>query len=375
MRVAILTHQLGTNYGGVLQNYALQQVLRILGHEPITLNHRFKNPYTLPVKIASFFKQLYKRSRGCDEQLRIWMTDSEKKYIAKNINRFIESNINCSPTFITDDLKHNLPEGLEAVVVGSDQVWNPHYMKPIERFFLSDFGDKDIIKLAYAASFGGEKWEFTEQQTNNCSILARSFKAISVRENTGVEMCKKHLDVNAQLVLDPTLLLDVDLYKGLLAQNKTTHKKSMMVYVLDRTQRKKQIVNDVASRMSLEINTVMPQSSFRKVGSAGLDQCVFPGIETWLEGFEQADFVITDSFHGTVFSIIFNKPFITILNKERGADRFTSLLGLLGLDNRLVDINDDYLPLLNESISYPDVNKKLESLRENSITFLQQALD
>lgn len=374
MKIGILTHELATNYGGILQNYALQQILISMGHKPITLNHKAPSPYTFLVKVASYLKQVYKNIKGVNENLRVWNTQKEKDYIAKNILPFVEKNIVHTLPFYQHDLKAYIPNDLDAIIVGSDQVWNPNYMKPIERFFLSDFVGLNILKISYAASFGGHRWMFNERQTEICKTLLKEFDLITVREDSGVNMCKDHLEMNAHHVLDPTMLLDSEHYRSLLKKGRIRMKKSMMVYILDNSIEKKNLVDNVAYTLGLEINSIMPKSSFRKEGAKGIDKCVFPAVETWIQGFDDADFVVTDSFHGTVFSIIFNKPFITIINRERGADRFTSLLKIFGLDDRLVDVNNNYHCLLNKSIDFQKVNRILDNRRNYSISLLNNIL-
>ena len=374
MKIGILTHELGNNYGGLLQNYAMQQVLKSMGHSPITLDHQTPNPYTLPIKIASLLKQSIRKIIGVHENLRVWTTNKEKVYISHRINKFIQNHLERTNPFRQSELRTRTPDDLDAIVVGSDQVWNPTYIKPIDRFFLSDFVDKDILRIAYAASFGGNQWMFNEQETAKCKELIHKFDLITVREDSGVAMCKEYLHVDATHVLDPTMLLSHDHYCSLLPASRSHKKNSLMVYILDKTYQKNKLVEEIAINLGLEINSIMPESSFRKEGPIGIEKCVFPAVETWIQGFEDADFVVTDSFHGTVFAIIFNKPFITIINRERGADRFISLLKLFGLEDRLVDINDDYISLLGKNIDFEYVNTILDYNRNISISALEKFL-
>lgn len=118
----------------------------------------------------------------------------------------------------------------------------------------------------------------------------------------------------------------------------------------------------------------MAKEKFNDVGPNGLQFCVFPPVEDWLKGFRDSDYVITDSFHGTVFAIIFNKPFITILNRERGVDRFNTLLGLFGLSDRLITSHDELERIINKPIDFKMVNQRLHEEKIKSIDFLNRHL-
>lgn len=373
MKIGILTHELKTNYGGILQNYALQQVLIKLGHQPVTLDHKQRDPYTFFVKTVSLIKRALKKLRNRNIPLRGWLTQKEKDLVSIHTNRFIDTYIYKSEPFFDDELKNNLPRDCDAIIVGSDQVWNRNYMKPIQRFFLSDFENIEMKRLAYAASFGGEKWEFTPRETTDCKRLLSKFTAVSVRENTGVTMTKNHLGIDAQLVLDPTLLLQKSDYDLLLKDtpDRTKEKKTMMVYILDKTKSKMDIVYAASQKLGLEIKYIMPTVSIRE--SNDVEQSVFPPVEEWLKGFRDSEYVITDSFHGTVFSIIYQKPFITLLNKSRGKDRFTSLLNLVGLENRLVS-NDYISDLLEEKVDYDRIVGIIDKYRLMSFNYLNKNL-
>ena len=376
MKIGILTHRLGTNYGGLLQNFALQEVLINLGHDPITLNHYPKSAYPWYIKIASVCIRIFRKLKGEKVTLKAWTTQEEQKQISKYTDEFISKYINTTEPFRLSEIgrfKHSF----DAIFVGSDQVWNPHYMKPIERFFLSDFTDVNVPKIAYAASFGGESWLFSNIETIHCKELVSQFKAVSVRENTGVSMCDKYLDCKAEFVLDPTLLVTIDCYIKLIQKSNLSplSGKTMMTYLLDKSKEKQIIVQRLSNELSLNINSVMPQKSIGESGKTNIEDCVFPSVEEWLRGFLDADFVVTDSFHGTVFSLIFNKPFVTILNKKRGADRFTSLLGYLNLEDRLVTNVEAAEAVINKPIDYCMVNDKLNLLRESSINFIKYNLE
>lgn len=373
MRIGILTHPLETNYGGIVQNFALQTILKELGHSPITLDYKDETP--LKIKILSFIGRIIKRIKGKSVPLRGWMTKSEKYYISKNTYEFIQNYIHTTPTFPLLKMGSISKKEYDALIVGSDQVWRGG-RTAIEKFFFSDFQDVDIPKIAYAASMGADWWSLTKKETKICKSLAQKFKAISVREDNAIQLCKENLDVEAVHVLDPTMLIDRKYYVDIV-ENKNVPplpKGTLMTYVLDKEDKKEEIINCVSKKLCLKKHTVMAKSYFQFVGHKYIVDCVFPPIQNWLRGFIDAEYVVTDSFHGTVFSVIFNKPFITIVNQKRGAGRFVSLLGMLGLENRMVNSIEEAEMVMNKKIDWQSVNAIVQNKRIESIEFLKNNL-
>lgn len=374
MKIGILTHMLSTNYGGLLQNFALQTILRELGHDSVTLNHQ--EGVSLKTKILSMASRIVRTLKGEKVPLRVWPKKKEWDVMAQNVTPFTHKYIKTTPEFKMRYISQHVPKDLDAIIVGSDQVWNVKYLKPIEQFFLSDFQNTCVKRIAYAASFGMNTWQYTDSETANCSNLAKQFNAISVREKSGVGYCKDYLGVDAELVLDPTLLISPNYYVNLVkkANLEALPSKMMMVYVLDESSEKIAILKHVSSELGLVSHSVMAEKQFKDVGKKQLSSCIFPCVERWLQGFIKSEFVVTDSFHGTVFSIIFNKPFVTILNESRGRDRFVSLLNMLNLSNRLVTTVEEASKVLQTDINFYEVNQRLQTQRRKSIDFLKNCL-
>ncbi len=374
MKIGILTHPLSTNYGGLLQNFALQIALKELGHEPETINHF--DPVSLKTKILSISSRLIRRFiKGEKIPVRSWPTKKEQAIIAQNTSRFIDSYIDKSDLLYLNKMSDDLRQSYDAVIVGSDQVWNPRYIRSIRHFYLSDFDD-NVIKLSYAASFGFSEWMYTSHDTTVCKNLAQRFKAISVREQSGIALCKDKLNVEAKWVLDPTLLIDKKYYNDIIAADKdeSVFEGNMMVYILDKSQEKQNIIEEVVRLIGTKPYTVMAEQNFRNVGKNRVAECVFPSVSRWLKGFSEADFVVTDSFHGTVFSLVFNKPFISIMNKQRGADRFVSLLESLGLKSRLVSDISSCKKAIETPIDYKKVEQIINKQRKISLDFIIKGL-
>ena len=197
------------------------------------------------------------------------------------------------------------------------------------------------------------------------------FDLVTVREDDGVGLCHSYLGVKATHVLDPTMLLDAADYAKLVdtAGKNVKHPAILLSYVLDSSARVTTVVNQLAAAKGL---TPFYVSSKVEDAFAPLSDRIQKPVEEWLNGFMQAEFVITDSFHACVFSILFNKPFVVLGNKERGMSRFTSLLKLYGLEDRLVSSMEEIEKL--GAIDWTKVNGKREALKTECLEMIRQAL-
>ena len=254
--------------------------------------------------------------------------------------------------------------GFDAIVVGSDQVWRPDYVQNVEDFFLYQI-DNNIKKYSYAASFGTDEWLFTEKETSICRDAIKSFLKISIRESSTIDLCYDKLGKKPEFVLDPTLLLDNKFYSGLIENHESYREGKLCAYILN----KKSLMPIVETYSKiLDTSSVFPHSEVEDV-SAPLDLRVVPSVSDWLDSIRSSQAVCTDSFHGMVFSIIFRKPFIVVVNKERGAARFLSLLNALNLEHRIVDESTDLNDL--KPIDWGDVEDRLAKMQGQSIQFLK----
>lgn len=381
MKIGILTQSLQANYGGLLQNYALQQVLLRAGHEVETIDWTPSNKslryrlYRIKCTILSLlFPKKYLK-------LRYQPTDEEKKVIQQHTNHFISTYIHHTKTIMfKDGFSRQAKVGkYDAYVVGSDQVWRPRYNAFLTSMFLDFAKEEKSKRIAYAASFGTDQWEFTQEMTSICAPLAQKFDFVSVREDSGVKLCKDQLGVDAVHVLDPTLLLTKEDYIHLIeAEKEPKAKGTLFNYILDPDTVKSAFINRVAKERGLKSFQVLPkcQAETRTKDNVKnhIEDCVFPGVTTWLRAFMDAEMTIVDSFHGMVFSIIFNKPFWAIGNVSRGMSRFTSLLKMFHLEDRLLDA--DHLDDVDFSkpIDWTKVNGILEEKREECRNLLYKTL-
>lgn len=375
MNIAILTQPICNNYGGILQNYALQTLLERRGHTVTTLNYPVVPGYSGSSlrHILSICKRTIQKLSGHPEV--IWIdlaTESRKQVELAHLQKaFLDKHLHLheiKPPITWEQIESysfRFGFSFDAFLVGSDQVWRPRYNRGrLGNLFLDFVEGKEVKRVAYAASFGTDVWEMNEEQTEKCSLLAKRFDAISVREESGVGLCKEYLDVEATHVLDPTLLLEAKDYLSLSNGNEHPEGDYIAVYTLDYTKEKLARLNAVSRELNCPLHFI---GRFTKMG--------YPSVESWLEGIAHAKYVITDSFHGTVFSIIFQKQFVTLGNAARGNSRFDSLFATLGIDKaRQCNETTTIVQLLKGKIDYNNINKVIEEKRESSTLFLQAAL-
>lgn len=370
MRIAILTLPLHFNYGGILQAYALQTVLQRMGHEALLIEKQ-RMPLRLPLYKApfSYGKRILKNLAG--QNVPIFLEQKinrEDKAVTQYTSQFIAKYIKRR---IVNDFNEINENDFDAFIVGSDQIWRPRYFRNIGVAYLNFTKDWDVKRMAYAASFGTDKWSYTNKQTKLCESLIKKFDGVSVREDTGVELCHNYYHINAQLVLDPTLLLHRNDYINLIKSAETPKSKgTLFTYILDETPEKATLIKRIAQERNL-----VPFRGNSKAENmlAPKEARIQPPVEQWLRGIYDAKFVVTDSFHACVFSMLFKKPFIVIGNKERGLSRFTSLLVQFEMGNHLLQEISAYSPQCSYDLE-EGFEQRLKELRNASLQFITSKL-
>ena len=380
MRILILTLQFNDNYGGILQAYALQTVLQNLGHraDVCKISSKKEGPYQCLRRIMRPIKRIYKEfiMRDCnyirernDRESR-YLAEIKENEIKEKVRSFIPLHFNIANLVLGNKAKEaKLLKKYDVIVVGSDQVWRQEYAKGYTYFL--DFAEGvDIKKIAYAASFGIDNLsEYSSDVLEECIRLANLFNAISVREDSAVTLFEDVFNIGVQQTLDPTFLLDKNDYLNLIADETTTFKKNiMMSYFLDSTSYKQEIALEISIKKNLSLFEVNINNNISDVPHFFIQ----PSISEWLSGFRDAEYVVTDSFHGVVFSIIFEKQFSVILNNNRGAARFTSLLRMFDLENRIISEWDDIIDFPTIDYAIVDVAKK--KWLESSLKLLENNL-
>lgn len=370
MRVGIVTQPLKTNYGGLLQCYALQTTIENNGSHDVDVlvMQEYGWQYYLILPFA-YIKRLIRKYLFHKQ---ITVIKSPYQNHARKTEEFIRRYIH---TEKIRNWKHFRIRNYDAIIAGSDQIWRPEYSDPIEHYFLDFACNSSIEKISYAASFGTDTCPLNQEQLRVCVPLLKQFRAVSVREHSGVKICREQFCIDAQQMPDPTLLLDKNDYDRLINGAETEPSGGdLMTYILDETEEKTDFIRRFAAETGMEPFRFRNEDFLND--DISVQDKVHPSVEQWMRGFRDASFVITDSFHGCVFSIIFHKQFIAIGNKERGLDRFVSLLEKFGLSDRLIlSLSDFQNDLARKEIDYDRVDRILENEKKRGKTFLHSYLN
>ncbi|MDD3296116.1 MAG: polysaccharide pyruvyl transferase family protein [Candidatus Omnitrophica bacterium] len=382
MKIGILTVDLSFNYGGILQAYALQTYLKKNGHEAWMI---IRDKSRQSLGFSAILKTSVNRLFG-ERPPSAW-DNFNKEFICQNTNYFIRKYIN--PITFTVENSNSMSwldsYNFDAYIVGSDQVWRKTFGKNKGGFFRDSFESVfwsrpmflDFVKsnkakrIAYAASFGIDKWAYGRRSTKIITNLLHKFDAVSVREDCGVGICKKYLGIEPKQVIDPTMLLSSSEYMELCEKEKTSpNKGNVMVYFLDKT--KEKIAAAVVCKNNLIPFFVKDKTKSVKTLFEGK---VYPPVTDWIRAFFDAKLILTDSFHGCVFSILFNKPFFVMENAISGPARIHSLLKMFGLEGRLIrGLNELTNSKLQERVDFGKVNKILKIKQKEAALFLQKVL-
>ena len=368
MRIGVVTLPLHTNYGGILQAYALQRVLQDMGNDVVLLDSYPQCPQMKPFPLQQFayIKRILRKIITPHAANSIFYEKEQiiRYFKKEHVRQFYRQHV-CHIPFGTGVKLQSTD--FDALIVGSDQAWRSIYGggRIYDRYLYFAKDWQNIKRIVYAASFGTDEWEYTDEQTTECRRLAQLFDAISVREESGILLCRKYLGVDASWVLDPTMLVDVRHYMEHIEKAVTNYPSSMCFgYILDASEEKEAILSNIATAQGLQL------ASFQNVDDP--DNSNAPTVEAWLKAFHDAEFVFTDSFHGCVFSILFNKPFVVYGNQKRGMTRFHSLLAQFGLEDRMVTNSSEATRIACMSIDWDRVNARLDELRVQSRSFLNR---
>ena len=376
MKVAILSLPLNLNCGGILQQYALKEAIKYLGHDAIILSRRRNQPFKkeilgrlkwFAISNVPLFGILKRNSLFALELFK-------RKYLRERVRDAYSSK---------QLLRRLLRFKCQAVVVGSDQVWNSEYAQPLSDYFLGFCNHLKLRRLSYAASFGHAMVKLSESNRNVLSEYIRSFDFVSVREKPGISFCKESLRRKDVLLMpDPTALLQKQDYLTIIRDSGfeyPIHGSFIFVYSLDITQAIIEAAHTLQQQYAKQV--VFFYGDHIKCyhdcfGLNNLSSSVnSPSVENWLGCISSASLVLTDSFHGTLLSCKLNTPFFTFGNERRGMARFVTLLDQLSLSNRLIS-SDSFssFGLSQMTIDWFDVNRKLEDMRLRGLGYLEDSL-
>lgn len=364
MKIGVLTVPFNNNYGGFLQAYALKMVLTKMGHDVVFINRRRNRPKRLRFFVRQFFLACHLMKDRNAQMI-------EKISVNTNLFKFHYLEPISQEYYSKRQLKKCLKLGINCFVVGSDQVWRYRYAQDsIDDFFCNFLWHTGIPRISYAASMGTNTIEYPEYKRKICARLLSEFSAVSVRESTSADLLRKYFGAkDVEVVLDPTLLHGQQLYIDLFKEKypKPEHD-YIFTYILDDNIELRNAINDFANKKKIAIVDMKAQT-----GNINLLNPL-PPVEQWLYSIYYSKYVVTDSFHGTVFSILFQKPFYCFGNEERGLVRFESLLDMLGLNDKLSNDTGRLEEILTKDICWDRVNCKIHQEQERSFSFLNNAL-
>lgn len=371
MRIGIISLVPNDNYGGILQSYALKTVLEEQGHSvQVISKSQYLKVFSIgtvirfPVRLVRHI--LSRRHEPISPEANY---NEKRKFTNAELEHFIECHLNIRYIKSFHDI---MPDEFDMLVVGSDQVWRPMYFESqynesIRNAFLSFARKWDVKRIAYAASFGTDVWEYNENETLKCGSLLKAFDGISVRESSGKVFCNEKFAVRAEVLCDPTFLVTTATYRSLCGYKKSKKSGGVMVYCLDSSDYLRNIVDAITKKLNSDAHYFWGSSSSRK--DNGIDR--IPSVESWLNAIMDSDFVITDSFHACVFSLLFHKPFAVILNENRGGTRIKSLLFDYKQENRIIYSTD----MLSMAIfSQPNCDDVIECNRMEGLNYINRYL-
>ena len=354
INVGIITMHKSDNYGAVLQSYALVKTLEKFNVKPEIINYipeRFKTSiqffYVHPRRYNNLIKKYIIMLASLPMRALIYYRYSSflKTYIPVGKNTY----------FSEEELESNLPV-YDVYMSGSDQVWNPDFEGHIDPAFFLKFAPDNARKVAYASSFG--KSELSETESREARQLLSRFDSISVREKTGKDIVEK-MGLEAEYLLDPTFLLSGDEWRAL-SNKRLIKDKYVLVYQLNPNPKLLKIANQIAREHGLKV----VKFSRDVIKKAGVDiNKSFQKPEYFVSMIDGAEYVVTDSFHGTAFSINLHKKF-TVIMPPKYADRLSSILSKLNLEDRL-DID-----LYDVTPNYLEVDQILKEERKKSQKYL-----
>lgn len=345
-RIGILTfHFSNHNFGALLQTYASVIVLRNLGYRPRVINlisEEVIESRTFSQKVLSIiFGNPFESFR--------------KKHLP--LTKFIKST----------ELE-SLNSVFDAFYVGSDQVWREEFAGENLIHYFLDFADDSKYKISYAASFGKENIDYDTETKAKVAKLIKRFDAISVREDSGVEICRTEFGVNAEKVLDPTMMLDEVDYDAIIKSKPIIkNDKYIAYYELGYSTSVSNRAMEFVTNFKLPVRNIYRQEInllIRKITP-------FNTVSNWLNSIKQAELVITNSYHCVIFSILYKRNFIVLTSEYGGNSRVKSLLNDLGLSNRLFDNYDTENFNRLQPINYEIVFEKLNELRKRSYKYLE----
>ena len=369
MKVDVITRHSVPNYGSLLQTYATQKAVERLGHEAQIINYtryeeRYENLATTLIMGKRWEKNVILKFI-----YKIIQTPNYKKMY----ERFEEYRKNLIKETAKEygnleELEKDLPKA-DVYCSGSDQIWGKIGTVAYDEAYFLEFA-KHKKCISYASSFG--KTDLSEVLQQNLNKLLSKYSKILVREKSAKDILLKNNINNVEQVVDPTLLLRQREWNELANEcNKEKKFKYVLIYQLHNNKQFDEYAKKFAKNKKMKLLRISP-SLYHITRNGKL--IYLPTISEFLWYFKNADYILTDSFHATVFSIIFNKQFIDVLPLNKTGTRIESILELLGIQNKILKNYNDF-NLIDNVIDYDNVNNRLENERNKSLDLLKKAIE
>lgn len=380
MKVGIVTFwEAFDNYGQALQCWALQQELKRLGHEPFVVRYKLSGRPDKGIKaklntaahcLYAILKQIIK---GDYSEVR----RQQRNVKTRDFASFRDKNYSLSPhIYYSLDELCSMPPEADAYIVGSDQVWGYKIREKESDVFFLGFGAKETLRIAYAPSFGLQK--YPEELEEDLKRKLSHFNSLSVREKAGVHICGK-VGYRAEHVLDPTLLLNKEVYESLRIKHGNTARQ-LFVYSINIKSAKDirwDEIKEYARDNQLELTATTSSGYVPARELLDGASYEYSKVGEWLDNISRASLVVTTSFHGVAFSIIMHTPFVYVPltgGHSSGNNRVTELLESLNLTSRIMKDDKPFKDFVSETIDWVSVDNLLNTRREQSLKYLQESL-
>lgn len=365
--VGLQTPHYAPNYGAKLQAFAIAEAIRALDYEVEYINRR-------PQKAAMIKNSISRYLKKKEEVAYKELADFEKVYLQPQTVAIYNN----------DDFSQLDVSKYYAIVVGSDQMWRDDYYHA--GFELTPYlfyaEDACVKRVAYAVSFGKRTCSHPEGRRAEIERLIHKFDAISVREKTGVDILRDVFHSDGVWVCDPTLLHDANFYKqkfGL--QESKEEYRQITTYILDQSKCFFKCAKQIATMANMPLHHIMECRKSDILYKRPFSRLPFlkkkPSIQEWLDQILNSKYIVTDSYHGMLFSIIFRKQFVVFNRTAGGSERYHSIMGKLGLEERLFNEGDNIgniVDMLEKRIDWDTVYAEIESFKRYSYQFLTDAL-
>lgn len=365
--IGIQTPHYAPNYGAKLQAFAVAEALRQLNFDIEYINRR-------PLKASMYNSPLDR-----------WLMNKEEQRIER-LMQFEDDWLQpqTKPIFSNGDFKGLDVDKYYAIVVGSDQMWRDDYYHAGFELtpYLFYVDNPKIKKVAYAISFGKSTCKHPEPRKSDIKRLINQFSALSVREKSGVNILEKEFGVKGLWVCDPTLLHKAECYiKNFQLKKSKTENPIITSYILDQSTCFFKRSEQIAQKMKMPLVPLVQKRAFDLLYKRffnRIPRCSkLPSVIEWISRIYNSDYIVTDSYHGLLFSIIFKKQFVVYDRSAGGSERYNSILELLGIKDRLFHKEDNVenvVTKLKEKIDYEAVEEKLDVFRNLSLEYLRTAL-